>query len=289
MPESPRVAVIILNYNGWRDTVECLRSLGELDYPNYRIIAVDNGSADDSVARIREHFPEIPLIETGKNLGEPSGNNVGIRQALKEGAEYVWVLNNDTVVDPDALGAMVRAAEADPAVGAVGAVMYYMSEPEQVQTWGGSRVLMWWGTARYHKGPVPEGSLHYITGGCILLRREALRQVGLLDERFFLYWVDADLGFRLRDAGWRLAVAEDSRIWHKEFAGAAWKQFGNQNSALTDRHWNTSAVMFFRDHAPMAPVPIVVGVGGRILKRLARLDWKSARSVAQGALGGLNV
>jgi len=281
--------VIVLNYNGWRDTVECLRSLEEMDYPNYRTVVVDNGSADDSVARIRERFPAIPLIETGKNLGEPGGNNVGIRHALEEGAEYVWVLNNDTVVDPDALGAMVRVAEADPAVGAVGSVLYYMSEPERVQAWGGGRVLMWWGTARYLKGPAPKESLHYITGGCLLLRSRVLREVGLLDERFFLYWGDTELGFRLRKAGWSLAVAEDSRIWHKEFSGTAWKEFAKGKSALTDRYWNASAVSFFREYAPIAPVPIVVGVGGRILKRLARLDWKSAMSVARGALGGLNV
>ena len=289
MSDRPWAAVIVLNYNGWRDTVECLRSLEEMDYPNYWTVVVDNGSADDSVARIRERFPEIPLIETGKNLGEPSGNNVGIRRALDEGADYIWVLNNDTIVDPGALGAMVRVAEAHPAVGAVGSVLYYMSEPERVQAWGGGRVLMWWGTSRYLKGPASKGSLHYITGACLLLRSRTLREVGLLDERFFLYWVDVELGFRLRKAGWSLAVAEDSRVWHNEFAGAAWKEFAKGTSALTDGYWNASAVTFFREHAPLAPVPIVVGVGGRILKRLARLDWKSARSVARGALGGLNV
>jgi GT2 family glycosyltransferase len=289
MPDDPRVAVIVLNYNGWHDTVECLRSLEKMDYPNYWTIVVDNGSADDSVARISEHFPEIPLIETGRNLGEPRGNNVGIRRALDEGAEYVWVLNNDTVADPGSLGAMVRTAEAAPAVGAVGSVLFYMSEPEQVQAWGGGRVLMWWGTARYLKGPVPEESLHYITGGCILLRSQALWDVGLLDERFFLYWVDAELSFRLRKAGWSLAVAEGSHVWHKEFAGSTWKEFAKGQSALTDRHWNTSAVLFFREYAPLPPLPIVIGVGGRIVKRLARRDWKSAESVARGALGGLNV
>jgi GT2 family glycosyltransferase len=114
-----------------------LSSLEFLDYPDYKVIVVDNGSTDNSVAEIRKAHPQITLLETGRNLGFAGGNNVGIRYALEQGADYVWLLNNDTKADPHALTAMVEVAESDPRIGAVGSVLYYMDEPERVQAWGG--------------------------------------------------------------------------------------------------------------------------------------------------------
>ena len=120
----PLVSIILLNWHGWRDTIACLDSLVSQDYNDYRVLVVDNGSTDDSVARIRAAHPEIPIMETGRNLGFSGGCNVGVRRALEDGADYVWLLNNDTTVDPQALSAMVAVAEADPRVGAVGSVLY---------------------------------------------------------------------------------------------------------------------------------------------------------------------
>lgn len=281
MSGKPNAAVILLNWNGWRDTIECLRSLEGLDYPSCELVVVDNGSTDDSVARIGEAYPDIALIEAGGNLGFAGGNNLGTRYALQQGAEYVWLLNNDTVADPRALTAMVEVAEEDPKIGAVGSVIYYMDEPERVQAWGAGRVSLWWGIPRYQENPVPWRSLHYITGASLLMKREALREVGLLDEGFFpIYWEDAEFGFRLRKAGWSLAVAEDSRIWHRESTTM------NKNTVSKDVHWNASAARFFRKHSRIAFVPIVIGTGGRVLKRLARGDWGHARAVVRGALRG---
>lgn len=281
MSDSPNAAVVLLNWNGRRDTIECLRSLEDLDYPGCEVVVVDQGSADDSVDRIREAHPAVTLIEAGKNLGFAGGNNLGTRYALEQGAEYVWLLNNDTVTDPRALTAMVEVAENDSKIGAVGSVLYYMEEPERVQAWGGERVSLLWGTVRPHKGPTPGGSLQYLTGASLLMKSEALRDVGLLDEGFFpIYWEDAEFGFRLRKAGWGLAVAGDARIWHKESTTM------NKNTVSKDVSWNASAARFFRTHARLAFVPIVIGTGGRALKRLARGDWGHARAVVRGALGG---
>ncbi len=97
MTAQPDVTCILLNWNGWRDTVECLKALKECRYRNLTIIVVDNGSTNDSVARIRAAHPDVLLLESGKNLGFAGGNNIGIRYALAQGAEYVWLLNNDTV------------------------------------------------------------------------------------------------------------------------------------------------------------------------------------------------
>lgn len=274
----PLVYVIVLNWNGWQETLECLTSLEVLDYPNYEVVVVDNGSTNGSAEEIRKAKPQVTLLETGRNLGFAGGNNIGIRYALEQGAEYIWLLNNDTVVDPGALTAMIELAEKDRRIGVVGSVLYYMEQPTKVQAWGGGRVNLLTGRSRHLLAP---GEPHYITGASMLLRREALEQVGLLDEGFFMYWEDADFGFRLRKAAWKLEVAPNARVWHKESASLGKK------SPILDEYFNASAVRFFRRHAPFSAWPIFVGVGGRALKRMARGDWKRVRAVWAGLRSGL--
>src|SRR5882762_1861997 len=150
----PPVYVLVLNWNNWRNTNECLASLRGLDYEDYTVLALDNGSTDDSLQRIRERFPEVEIMELGENLGYAKGNNMGIRAALERGAEYVWILNNDTTVDPKALVAMVERAKVDSSVGAVGSVLFFMDRPHQVQAWGGGRVNFWLGGASVFDAPV---------------------------------------------------------------------------------------------------------------------------------------
>ena len=119
-PGAPLVYVLVLNRNNWKDTNRCLTSLRLLDYSPRTVLVLDNGSTDSSVLKIQEEFPEFEIIALSENLGFAKGNNVGIRLAMERGADYVWVLNNDTVVNPGALRAMVKKAERDPRIGAVG-------------------------------------------------------------------------------------------------------------------------------------------------------------------------
>ncbi len=277
------VYIILLNWHGWRDAIICLDSLAFLDYTNYRVLVVDNGSSDDSVARIRAAHPQVLILETGRNLGFSGGCNVGIRRALEEGADYIWLLNNDTTVDPQALAAMVAVAEADPCVGAVGSVLYYMDNPKDIQAWGGGRVCFWSGRTRHNLYPVPTTQVHYLTAASILIRRTPLVDVGLLDENtFFMYWEDTDFSFRLRKEGWRLAVAERSIVLHKEHSATG------KGSPLLDYYFNESAIRFFLRHASTPAVPIVIGVGGRLMKRILRGNMKGALSVVAGAIKGFH-
>ena len=278
----PLVAIVILNWHGWRDTIACLDSLAGLDYSNYRVLVVDNGSTDDSVARIRAARPEVPIIETGRNLGFSGGCNVGIRRALEDGADYVWLLNNDTTVDPQALRAMVTVAEADLKIGAVGSVLYYMDNPDQVQAWGGGEVSFWSGRARNHLTSVPNMRLHYLTGASMLICRMALEEVGLLDEnRFFMYWEDTDFCFRLRKAGWDLAVADQSIVLHKEHAATG------KGSPLLGYYFNESAALFFRRYAPIAVWTISIGTLGRLGKRVLRGNIPGFVATLRGTYAGL--
>jgi len=276
------VHIILLNWHGWQDTIACLDSLASLDYTNYHVLVVDNGSKDDSVARIHAAHPEVPILETGRNLGFSGGCNVGIRRALEEGADYVWLLNNDTTVNPQALNAMVAVAEADPKVGAVGSVLYYLDNPKDIQAWGGGRVCFWSGRTRHHLGPVPSARLHYLTAASILLSRRALEEVGLLDENtFFMYWEDTDFSFRLRKARWRLAVADQSVVLHREHAGTG------KGSPLLDYYFNESAVRFFRRYASIPAWPISIGVLGRLAKRVLLRNSRGAAATLRGAYAGL--
>ena len=202
-----RVEVVVLNWNGWRDTLACIASLQKLDYPNFGLIVVDNGSTDGSQDHIEAQYPAIKVLQTGSNLGFGGGCNAGIRRALELGAEYVWLINSDATVDAAALSEMVRLADAQPLVGAVGSVLYEADKPDRVQLWGGGQVQLWIGSSRHQVSPA---RLDFVSGASVLLRREALEQVGLFDDQtFFMYWEDSDLGFRLRQAGWQVGSGRE--------------------------------------------------------------------------------
>src|SRR5262245_47338473 len=131
--EPPSVAVIVLNWNNTDDTVECLESLVQLDYPRYEIVVVDNDSRPSPRQQILEKFPSVTYLETGLNVGYAVGNNAGIRYALVAGHDYVFVLNNDTVVEPNVLRHAAAVAESDPSIGAVG--LKINSWEDRTQVW----------------------------------------------------------------------------------------------------------------------------------------------------------
>jgi GT2 family glycosyltransferase len=220
------------------------------------------------------------MIQTEKNLGFAGGNNVGIRCALEQNADYIWLLNNDTTVGPCSLTAMVELAEQNVSVGIVGSVLYEMDEPGKVQIWGGARLYFWLGIVRDRKTPSDGCELQYTTGASMLVKRELIADVGLLDEGYFMYWEDADYGFKARNGGWKLKAAAASAVWHKGSASL------NKRAVVMDNYFNASAVRFFIKNHPLPLVPILIGVGGRFLKRVVRADWERALATVQGALEG---
>lgn len=271
----PRVAIVVLNWNGWQDTLACIASLQALDYASYRIVLVDNGSTDGSAEQFQRLPPTVSLLQTGANLGFGAGCNVGIRHALAAGAEYVWLINSDATVDPGALTAMVRLAGENLRLGAVGSVLFHADAVTQVQLWGGGRVGLWLGRSVHCLNAAPP--LDFVSGASMLLRCVALEQVGLFDDsRFFMYWEDTDLCFRLRKAGWSLAVADDSKIWHKQSASLG---LGNP---LLDEYATQSCVRFLRCHAPSPFISVGLMLVRMLAKRLlvGRLD--RLRAVIRG-------
>lgn len=273
---APRVSCVVINWNGWRDTVACLESLAVQDYPSLSILVVDNASTDDSVEKIRAAFPEIEVLQTEANRGFAAGSNAGIRRALEQGAEFVWLLNNDTSAPADTTRKLLCAAASDPQVGIVGTVLHYMQNPAKVQAWGGGSIVAWMGFVKHYDAPAVFGDGSFLTFASVLLRREMLEQVGLLDEQYFMYFEDADLCFRARAAGWKLAVAEDTCVLHKEGGSSG------EKALKLDRIVTASGLRFLDGHGTVRSLAKPLFVMSRLGKRLAAGEPKRMQAVWRG-------
>jgi GT2 family glycosyltransferase len=219
---SPRVAIIVLNWNGRDDTLACLASLRRLIYPACQVVVVDNGSSDGSTEAIRAKYSDIPLIETGGNLGYAGGNNVGLSWAIEQGANYALLLNNDTEVAPDFVNELVTVAEASPSVGIVGPTIYYFDRPTVIWSAGGA--IDWTrgetrmigldeaDAGQFGRKPRP---VDFVTGCALLVKAQVIRQAGLLDSRFFAYYEEAEWCVRAVKAGFTILHVPPARIWHK--------------------------------------------------------------------------
>jgi GT2 family glycosyltransferase len=270
---TPLVHCIILNWNGWADTLPCLQSLTTQDYPALRVTVVDNGSTDDSVARIRVAFPQVTILEAGANLGFPSGCNIGIRHAMQEGSHYIWLLNNDTVAPPDSCSKLVARAHEQPGAGIIGSILYFMHRPDKVQAWGGGNVTICLSYSTHFHAPAPLGPKSYLTFASVLIPREVIEKVGLLYEGYFMYWEDADYALRVTKAGYSLAIAEDTAILHKEGGSA------DPRSPVIDRYALASGLHFLRRHAALPSLSIFLYLSTRLTGRLLRREWKNIRAL----------
>jgi GT2 family glycosyltransferase len=281
--EWPKVFIIILNWNGWEDTIECLESLYNISYPNYDVIIVDNDSQDDSLARIRAYArgegavesasrPQncrieplrvanytrreaediqvttpskklagenrnnaskrsFVIIQNEQNFGYPEGNNIGMRYALKASADYVLLLNNDTVVDKHFLTELVRAADNDATIGVIGPKICWYDAPNVIQSTG-VRINFWTGRIMVlNKGKRDDEIGHFtedvllpadvVVGACFLIKRKVIEEVGKLDPTYFCYGEELDWCVRISRAGYRIVCDLNSKIWHKRQASTS--------------------------------------------------------------------
>lgn len=335
----PMVAVILVNWNGWKDTIECLESVLRLRYPNYRVIVCDNASGDSSldhvvawanggitaqcssprmlhltapptakpVAYIRlgpgefadlsQRSEKLILVQTGANLGYAGGNNAGLRLALAAGdTQFVWVLNNDTVVDPDAMMHLVRRMTDNPTAGICGSTLLYYDFPDRVQTLGGAMYRRW--VARIRQigtgislNDLPgtecvESAMDYVAGASMLLRRELLETVGLLDDRYFLYFEEIDLATRAKGK-YTLAYARESRVYHKEGASTGTARLGTKRSSISEFYSTRSRVLFTRRYTLNALPTVVLAIIASGLERAVTGKWHNLRALLQGCISGL--
>ncbi len=221
--QSPKVSVLVLNWNRKADTLECLESLRNVDYPNFEIVVVDNASTDDSVAAIRQAYPDVVVLQNSDNLGYAEGNNVGIRYALKNGSDYVFVLNNDTVVDANVLTPLVETMEREPDVAVAGSRICYYDRRDIIQC-AGTRVDTHTGAVLEEVGngqrdvgqEFPEDAYNAAHGCGMMVRCALLDEVGLMQANFCFYLEETDWCLRFREAGYRVKMVAASKVYHKE-------------------------------------------------------------------------
>lgn len=328
------VYVVLLNWNGWGDTIECLESIFRVVSPEFRVLVCDNASSDSSLDHIKSwaegrlsplaasgsrhgggashsvrkpiRFVEydraeaesggaegecvpLVLVRNGENLGFAGGNNVGIRYALaRDDFDYVWLLNNDTVVEPESLAHLVERMRETPDAGMCGSTLLYYDRPEKVQALGGGYYCKWIGLP-WHQGRLrradqirnrdrAERWMNYIVGASMLVSKEFLRDVGLMCEDYFLYFEETDWALRAKGK-FRLVYAPESVVYHK--VGASIGTSSNPvNKSMTCDFYNVrNRLLFSKRFFPYALPTVYLVLLGTLLSRLYMRKWDRAKMI----------
>jgi GT2 family glycosyltransferase len=254
-PDEPpaRVAVVVLAHNGLADTLGCIDSLSQASWEALSVIVVDNGSSDGTAEVVRNRFPDVTVIARSENAGFAEGNNIGIRQALESGVDYVFLANNDTRLAPDAIAECVRVATLNADAAAICPLVYF-ADPDTLVWYAGAtfdprracsgRMV---GYREIDRGQFDgERETDRITGAASLMPRAALEDVGLLDSELFFLYEDVDWSLRARRAGHRVYVAPRARVWHRVSATA-----GGEHSPFIAYYDTRNHLIVCNRHAPL--------------------------------------
>lgn len=230
----PKVFVIILNYNGEKVLRNCLDSLYRDNYPNKEVVVVDNASEDDSFDKMRFIFSKFHFIKNDKNLGFAAGNNVAIKWALEKMADYIFLLNNDANLREGALRIMLEEAEKDQKTGIFSPVIY----DKRGRVWFSGGKINWLKMRAEHRDNLEK--TEFITGCAMLIRKEVFKKIGLLDEKFFLYYEDTDFSYRAKKRGFNLKVLKNAKADH-------WEE--SRSNPQKNYYLVLSGIRFFRKNA----------------------------------------
>ena len=215
----PKVTIVILTWNNYEDTKECLESLGKITYPNYEIIVVDNGSTDGSIDKLEKEFSWVKFVKNESNKGYTGGNNIGIKYALKKGSDYILILNNDTVVGKDFLEPLLETAQSDPDIGIVGGKITCYDDPSRIESvwndhgWGVGAIKIGEGEidlGQYNK----ERQVQGINGAMMLIKASVFLTVGFFDESYFLYVDETEFCYRVKNK-FKIVYEPRSVVLHK--------------------------------------------------------------------------
>lgn len=311
-----QVIIILVNWNGWKDTIECLESLLLLKYPFFRIVVCDNGSRDESLRELRwwarrtfgvsattwqelsradaETGGGLPdtmftLVENGVNLGFGGGSNVGMRYALAcEDVDYCWLLNNDTVVAPLALTKMVERMFEKPDAGMCGSTVRQYLDRSKIDVLGGATYFKWLGVA-WHIGRTLRGNMllppesvenrmDYVVGSSLLVRTSFLRDVGLMAEEYFLYFEEVDWALRCKGR-YSLAYAPESVVYHKVGASIGTATNPRTKSYICDYYTLRNRLVFTQRYYPLIMIGIYASLAGEMVVRLLFGRWDLAKMI----------
>ncbi len=284
----PRVTSVILNTNRRDDTLACLESLRQSDYPNQAVIVLDNASSDGSVEAIHMRYPEVQIISLTDNRGYAGNNNAGIQAAIEQGADWVFVLNEDTFLAADAITRLVEIGQNNPDIGMLGPLVYHHNEPDIIQTAGGILDHHWLSSHAGQNEPdqgqyFAPRQVDWISGCAIFVRREVIEQVGMIDERFFYYWEETEWCVRARRGGWSLWVVPTAKLWHKGV------QRDYQPGPNVTYYWTRNWLMLLhKHHAPWSAWIFALGWTLRnLLSWSLRPKWRDKRPHRDAMLQGL--
>lgn len=338
-----KVYILLVNWNGWADTIECLDSLMHLDYSEFRFVIVDNGSTDCSIERIQawacgaldpiqvgpsslhgapttgrqiemaeydqasietrigHHSKDslLTIIKADKNFGFAAGNNLGLRYILeRQDALYVWLLNNDTVVDSAALKSMVFRMQSDSKIGICGSTLLFYEKPTHVQALGGGYFCRWFamvwhlGQRRRFVKPVStdrvERYLSYVVGASMLVSIDFLNLVGLMTEDYFLYFEEIDWTIKAQGQ-LRTGYAQDSIVYHKVGRSVGTSSHPGQKSLLCDYYNLRNRLVFTRRYYPYALPTVYLGIFAEGLLRMLFGKWKNAKMAFRLLVSGRDI
>ncbi len=297
-----KVSIIILNWNGKKNTLECLKSINTLrtELSKIKIIVVDNASRDDSVKAIKKASLKYPLIvlRNKKNLGFAEGNNVGISYALKKGADFIMILNNDTKVDKNLVDNLLKAAERHPEAGILSPKIYfakgfefhkkrYKEKDFGKVIWYAGGEFDWKnvygknrGVDKIDKGQFnKEESIDFATGACLFVRAQALKETGMFNKNYYLYLEDADLSLRMKKRGWEIVFVPTAFIWHKV------SQSSKIGGDLNDYFLTRNRIYFALTHAPLRSKIAVIRESFKLLLLGRKWQRLGVRDFYLGKLG----
>jgi len=262
MNRSPLVFILVLNYNAGETLSACLQSLFHLEYPIFRIVVIDNNSTDGSFERMKERYSQVHFIRNSENVGFARGINVGIRFALDQRAEYIWLINPDATVSARSLHTLVELLERNAHVGMASPLIL---SPTHRRVWFGGGRIDWLRMRAVHTKPRSRAipfETGFLSGCALLVKSPVFRIVGLFDERFFLYYEDTDLSLRAKRAGFPIVVHPGATVVHSEES--------RKNPEKT--YWLVrSGLFFFRKNTPFLGQPFFWGAF------VARRVWNALR------------
>ena len=243
------VAIVILNYKGLEDTIECVESIKKITYKDFFCVIVDNHSEDGSYENLLKRFPEHVVIGSDKNSGYANGNNLGIKYAIQEGAEYVCILNNDTIVEPNFLTILVEQMKKDNTIGIAGPKICEYFQPEIVQSTG-AMINLYMGktpslNARMEERKVSDQIIKcdYVGGACLMIKCEMIEKVGLIPECYFLFFEETEWCLRAKKNNYQVVCVPRAKIFHK--GSAAIKKI----SGLSEYYFYRNQVVFEKRNA----------------------------------------
>lgn len=265
-----RVAIVLVNYNGENFQKECIESIYQMEYKDYDIIIVDNGSKDNSVEVVRKNFKYVIIIETNENNGVAKGNNIGIEYALNNGYEYVLLLNNDTEVDKKMLGEMIKKASENTLVTCK---MYYYS-PQNTIWYGGGKINWNKGTTihfgmneldndKYNESKFIE----YTPTCCLLIHKSVFEKIGIMDEKYFMYYDDTDFCARVNYNGFKIWYESKAKLWHKVSSSS-----GGEDSPLSIYYCTRNRLYFIEKHCKNKIVPNLFFYFTRVIRYIQCKD-----------------